>query len=89
MLPYYSWDNFAFLKAKFLECETTKRRNNYNYLMQEDLIDFEQIRSAGIDAIYLTKSGVNNTMYSFPKNLYGWDCESVLVINKKSIIDFL
>lgn len=41
---------------------------------------------AEYDAIYLTQKGEQETRFSLPKSLYGWDCESVLILNKDSII---
>lgn len=33
------------------------------------------------DAIWLTEKGQNETHLSYPISLYGWDCESVLILN--------
>ena len=44
--------------------------------------DFEQIAKS-YDAIWLTVEGQWATRMSHPKNLYGWDCESVLLLNSK------
>ncbi len=44
-------------------------------------IEFAKMRDSGIDAIFLTERGQNATRLSSPRNLYGWDCESVLVMN--------
>jgi hypothetical protein len=42
--------------------------------------DFELV--AGVaDAIWLTRDGEIATRFSHPHTLYGWDCESVLVMN--------
>lgn len=48
--------------------------------------DFELMASCGIDAIYLTERGQLATRYTEPRSLYGWDCESVLVLNKDSVL---
>lgn len=48
--------------------------------------DFETI-SEFADAIWLTEKGQLETRTSQPKTLYGWDCESVLVINPNSIAE--
>lgn len=48
-------------------------------------IDFECLVNKGIDAIFLTDKGQGDTRLSHPKNLYGWDCECVLVMNKDCI----
>jgi hypothetical protein len=39
----------------------------------------------GIDGLHLTWKGQRETRFSRPKNLYGWDCETVLVFNPDSI----
>ena len=46
--------------------------------------DFKKILSDGIDAIHLTEKGECCTRLSEP-NLYGWDCECVLILNKDCI----
>jgi hypothetical protein len=38
------------------------------------------------DAMYLTKKGLNETHLSLPYNLYGWDCESILLFHYKHIV---
>ena len=48
-------------------------------------IDFEECLKRGIDAIHLTNSGEMATRFSKPVNLYGWDCESVLILNPNGI----
>jgi len=47
-------------------------------------IDFASILE-DYDAIYLTEKGFKETHLSTP-NLYGWDCETLLVLNKNVII---
>lgn len=37
------------------------------------------------DAIHLTAQGQWSTRLSEPYDLYGWDCESVLILNKESV----
>jgi hypothetical protein len=37
------------------------------------------------DAIWLTVRGQNATRFSHPMSLYGWDCESMFVMNKDCI----
>jgi hypothetical protein len=44
--------------------------------------DFETI-SKEYDAIWLTENGQHVTRFSRPCNLYGWDCESILILNPK------
>ena len=47
--------------------------------------DYEAMITDGVDAIYLTERGQRETSYSVPANLYGYDCESVLVMNPDCI----
>ncbi len=44
------------------------------------LFDYEEIFKS-CDAIWLTVDGQNKTRLSRPLNLYGWDCESILIGN--------
>ena len=48
-------------------------------------IDFQGMLACGIDAIWLTAEGEEVTRFSKPRDLYGWDCETVLVMNPKCI----
>jgi len=52
------------------------------------LLDFEKLLADGVDAIQVNMS--NDTATSFTDGLYqalyGWDCDSVLVMNKDIII---
>lgn len=55
---------------------------NYSYthpILSARFIDFEKL-SKDYDAIYLTEKGQYETRLSDP-NLYGWDIESMLVMN--------
>jgi hypothetical protein len=47
-------------------------------------IDFEKLLIE-YDAVFLTEKGQRETRYSSPKHLYGWDCESILIMNPKGI----
>jgi len=47
--------------------------------------DFEDLISRGFDAIYLTDDGEIRTRFGQEYNLYGWDCETVFIMNKESI----
>ncbi len=50
-------------------------------------ISFEAMCRNGFtfDAIHLTKRGEQETRFTRPWSLYGWDCECVLVMNPASI----
>ena len=45
-------------------------------------INYEEL-SKEYDAIWLTELGQIETRFSKPMDLYGWDCESVLLLNKE------
>ena len=47
--------------------------------------DFEAIAKE-YDVMYLTTQGQTATRMSHPRNLYGWDCECILVLNQGVII---
>lgn len=45
---------------------------------------YEPLLASGVDAIHLTDNGQRETRFSRP-GLYGWDCESVLVLNANCV----
>ena len=49
-------------------------------LLKKPVMDFELI-SQDYDAIWLTSKGETKTRMGYPLSLYGWDCESVLILN--------
>ncbi|MDP2816644.1 MAG: hypothetical protein Q8O19_08205 [Rectinemataceae bacterium] len=49
------------------------------------MVDYIQMQSTGIDAIHLTNKGENQTRFTFPRSLYGWDCESVFIMNPEGV----
>lgn len=71
-----------------------------NYMsLNIEFIDFEKIVKDGVDAIYLTEKGEGQTRLPYRldlpglvgrnfRNLYGWDCESVLILNERCIKDW-
>jgi len=56
----------------------------YNY------IDFQLMKRNGIDAIHLTEKGERTTRFTMwddcDVSLYGWDCETVFIMNKDCIM---
>lgn len=48
-------------------------------------ICFASMKRAGVDAIHLTTRGQEQTRHSMPRSLYGWDCESVLIMNPETL----
>ena len=53
-----------------------------------EFIDFGKLIKDGVDGIYLTEKGQWETRFTFPRGLYGWDCESVLVLNERCIRNY-
>jgi hypothetical protein len=45
-------------------------------------IDYEFLVKFGIDAIWLTEDGQWKTRLSNPFNLYGWDCDTIFIMNR-------
>lgn len=54
--------------------------------VQDQYPDFEKCLRIGIDAVLLTVKGKCLTRFSYPISLYEWDCESIVVLNKSSIV---
>ena len=50
-----------------------------------EFIDFEKMRKKGVDAIWLTEKGERRTRFIYPRNLYGWDCETILILNERCV----
>jgi hypothetical protein len=48
-------------------------------------IDFEQLVQQGTEGIHLTEKGQFDTRWTHPHSLYGWDCETVLIMTKRCI----
>lgn len=77
----FIFDGNAFVIDGIKDCEKLMMAEvmpNYR------VIDFERM-SQSYDAIYMTARGEGDTRYS-DYHLYGWDCESVLVMNPNVII---
>jgi len=83
ILKFHNW-------AKVCKIDTFNDLENLPHYLVNDFgsykkmyLDFEQL-SKMYDAIWLTANGERETRYSNP-DLYGWDCESVLILNKNSV----
>ena len=48
-------------------------------------IDFVSMIQQGIDCVFLTANGERQTKYT---TLYGWDCESIVILNDKCIKNY-
>jgi hypothetical protein len=54
-------------------------------------IDFEKMKREGVEGIFLTEQGQKSTWMPYIqtgsfRNLYGWDCESLLIMNERCIL---
>lgn len=66
-----------------------------NRIFNEVMIDYEKMMKDGYDGIYLTEDGEHDTRFSpygrydcsmgGKLDLYGWDCESIVIFNKNII----
>lgn len=74
-LKLYDW-------AKICIINSVSDLNNLPYYKNHMRhLDFEKI-AENYDVIWLTEKGETKTRWSDP-GLYGWDCESVLILNSK------
>jgi len=67
--------------------DISEQSRMFNMLIRIKLaecLDFESM-TKDYDAVHLTTNGLSETHLSLP-NLYGWDCESVLILNKECIV---
>lgn len=70
---------------------------NVDRIFNEIMIDYEKMMKDGYDGIYLTEDGEHDTRFSpygrygydcsmnGKLDLYGWDCESIVIFNKSII----
>ena len=57
---------------------------NEKSIIRTDALDFNKI-AEDYDAIHLTEEGQWKTRNTYPNTLYGWDCETLLVLNFNAI----
>jgi hypothetical protein len=74
-LKFYDWAKICVIDSF---SDLVKLPYYENYMR---FLDFEEI-AENYDAIWLTENGETKTRFSNP-GLYGWDCESVLILNSK------
>lgn len=55
-----------------------------SFISERHILDFNKIIE-DYDAVFLTEKGEKETRWSSGLCLYGWDCESLLVLNKNII----
>lgn len=58
------------------------QQNCEGFLMLWKALDFETLESSGVDAVEVNLSADRN-LYD---ELYGWDCDSILIINPEIIV---
>jgi hypothetical protein len=68
-----------------IDCEEDLDKLVWVQLTAIPSISFETLQRSGVDAIYLTWKGQCATRWSSPRDLYGWDCESVLIMNPDTL----
>ena len=68
--------------AKFFVIDSLEDLKNAPLIdgYSKKVMDFEYIAKK-YDAIWLTEKGQNETHLNYQIDLYGWDCETVLIIN--------
>ncbi len=76
-------------EAKILKIDSEKDLNKWVSLpilerAIDSLLDYEEL-SKHFDCIWLTIKGQNDTRFSHPASLYGWDCETVLLFNSNCV----
>jgi hypothetical protein len=69
------------------EIDSLEDMNNLPWIENNSMyfVSFEPLVFMGYDAIRLTDKGQTDTRFTHPKSLYGWDCETVLVMNADAI----
>lgn len=75
LLKLYDWCKICTIDS-FQDLKVLPHIKVYDY---REYLDFEYL-SKQYDCIWLTYNGIKDTYTSRP-GLYGWDCESVLILN--------
>lgn len=76
-------------KGTVLTIDSAQDMEKLPWIEQRDMhfISFQACAVGFVyDAIHLTTKGQIETRYTDPTSLYGWDCETVLVMNPAAII---
>jgi len=74
-------------KGTIFEIDSLDDMNNLPWIESDrtPFVSFEPLVFMGYDAIHLTVKGEAETRFTHPKDLYGWDCETVLIMNPDAI----
>jgi len=77
-----------YFEGTVFEIDSVEDMNNLPWIEDESMhfVSFEPLVFMGYDAIHLTDKGQADTRFTHPKSLYGWDCETVLVMNPNAIL---
>ena len=69
--------------CKILKIDSKEDFQEIEYITEEGYLDYEKI-SKIYDAIWLTEKGENETRFlgiESSADFYGWDCETILILN--------
>lgn len=80
--------SFSFMaRGRFLVVDGKSDMDELSWIdiPSSPFISFEILLACGIDAVHLTDKGETETRFTRPRSLYGWDCESVLVMNPECV----
>ena len=89
--PHFTFSLSQSSKVYNIDTPADLRRFKYSHLNFDSsfprfYIDFEEAAKE-YDAIFLSATGESSTRWSDPYSLYGWDCETLLVLKKEVIIN--
>ena len=80
------------VKGKILTIDTVNCLDKFEYqdisygpFMVPFWPDLEELLKRGYVGVHLTIEGQYDTRLSHPRNLYGWDCETVYIMDSKSV----
>lgn len=77
--------------TKFLAIDNVEdMENKLPWYLFHDMfpaIDFEELIQQGTEGIHLTEKGLIDTRWSSLHSLSGWDCETVLIMTKRCILN--
>ena len=88
-LSYFDFTISEWARVYTIHNETDLRRFKYGRIdssmsFPHYVIDFEKAAEE-YDAIFLTAHGEQRTRFTEPYSMYGWDCESLLVLRREVI----
>jgi hypothetical protein len=60
----------------------------HSQLKQLHWVDYSVLVQRGVQAIWLTTEGQWATRLTYPRNLYGWDCETVAILDAACVLSW-